>query len=143
MSHTFGGLPYLTKNDCSLLADRAKRVSIKSGETLIQRGKETRMVYLLLHGRVRIEGSQGTIAHIGGGQVVGEMAFLEDSLPSASAIAEEAVEAYALTWESLSDLFEIFPHLASRFYRSLALNLSQRLRDLLTPKKVVASGRGQ
>jgi hypothetical protein len=30
-------------------------------------------------------------------------------------------------------MFELFPHLASRFYRSLATNLSRRLRDLIGP----------
>jgi hypothetical protein len=29
----------------------------------------------------------------------------------------------------LEDLFELYPHLASRFYRSLAVILSRRLRE--------------
>jgi extracellular factor (EF) 3-hydroxypalmitic acid methyl ester biosynthesis protein len=66
--------------------------------------------------------------------VCGEMAFLEDSLASATATAEENVEAYALSWGALGDLFELYPHLASRFYRSLAVNLSRRLREQITAK---------
>jgi CRP-like cAMP-binding protein len=62
------------------------------------------------------------------------MAFLEDTLASATATAEEDVEAYALSWSALSDLFELFPHLASRFYRSLAVNLSRRLREQIVAK---------
>jgi CRP-like cAMP-binding protein len=67
------------------------------------------------------------------------MAFLENSQASATATAGEDVEAYAISWEALSDLFELYPHLASRFYRSLAVNLSRRLRDQLSPKNLSIS----
>jgi CRP-like cAMP-binding protein len=131
------GLQYLTQNDWVLLVDRAKLVVVKKGSTLIQQGKQTRMVYLLVKGRVTIETSGAKIAQIGPGQICGEMAFLEDTLASATATVDEDVEAYALSWSALSDLFELFPHLASRFYRSLAVNLSRRLREQITSKGVV------
>ena len=124
------GLQYLTQNDWVLLVDRAKLVVVKKGSTLIQQGKQTRMVYLLVKGRVTIESSGAKIAQIGPGQICGEMAFLEDTLASATATVDQDVEA-------LSDLFELFPHLASRFYRSLAVNLSRRLREQITSKGVV------
>jgi CRP-like cAMP-binding protein len=62
------------------------------------------------------------------------MAFLENSVPSATVIAKDEIKAYAIEWEVLYDLFELFPHLASRFYRSLALNLSRRLREQIAFK---------
>jgi CRP/FNR family transcriptional regulator, cyclic AMP receptor protein len=133
------GLQYLTQNDWALLVDRAKRVAFKKGNTLIQQGKQSGMLYLLLTGKVTIEASKVVIAHIGPGQICGEMAFLEDTLASASAIADEEVEAYALTWTALADMFELFPHLASRFYRSLAVNLSRRLREQISSKTGPAS----
>ena len=43
--------------------------------------------------------------------------------------AEEEVQAYAIEWSALGDLFELFPHMASRFYRALAVILARRLRD--------------
>jgi CRP-like cAMP-binding protein len=61
------------------------------------------------------------------------MSFLEDAPASASVIADEEVEAYHLERAALDSLFELFPHLASRFYRSLATNLSRRLRELIGP----------
>jgi CRP-like cAMP-binding protein len=48
-------------------------------------------------------------------------------------MAKQDVEAYHLDRSTLDSLFEIFPHLASRFYRSLAMNLSRRLRELIGP----------
>jgi CRP/FNR family cyclic AMP-dependent transcriptional regulator len=128
------GLQHLTANDWVLLVDRAKKTTIPKGDKLIQQGKQTRVVYLVLKGKVAIEVSNVRIANVGPGQICGEMAFIEDSLASASAIAEEEVEAFTLSWGVLTDLFELYPHLASRFYRSLAVNLSRRLRDQLTSK---------
>jgi CRP-like cAMP-binding protein len=128
------GLQYLTQNDWVLLLDRAKSVTFKKGEKLIQQGKQTRVVYLLSKGKISITVGVLKIAHVLPGQVCGEMAFLEDSLASATATAEENVEAYALSWGALGDLFELYPHLASRFYRSLAVNLSRRLREQITAK---------
>jgi CRP-like cAMP-binding protein len=61
------------------------------------------------------------------------MSFLEDAPASANVVAHQDVEAYHLDRPTLESLFELFPHLASRFYRSLATNLSRRLRDLIEP----------
>jgi CRP-like cAMP-binding protein len=123
-------LEYLTPNDWVLLVDRAKQVTFQKDEILIQKGRQTRMVYLLVKGTARIEGDfKARIAQIGPGQISGEMAFLENDVASATVTAEEELKNYALEWSALRDLFELFPHLASRFYRSLAVTLARRLRD--------------
>ena len=123
-------LEYLTPNDWALLVDRAKQVTFQKDEILIQKGRQTRMVYLLVKGTARIEGDfKARIAQIGPGQISGEMAFLENNVASATVTAEEEVQAYAIEWSALADLFELFPHMASRFYRSLAVILARRLRD--------------
>jgi CRP-like cAMP-binding protein len=128
------GLHYLTQNDWVLLLDRAKSVTFKKGEKLIQQGKQTRVVYLLVTGKAGITVGATKIAEVTPGQVCGEMAFLEDSLASATASAEEDLEAFTIAWGALVDLFELYPHLASRFYRSLAVNLSRRLREQINSK---------
>jgi CRP-like cAMP-binding protein len=128
-------LPYLSENDWKLIIDRAKPVSFKKSGVLIQHGRESKILYLIAAGKIKVNVAGGMVAQIGPGEICGEMAFLEGSLPSASAIAEDEVQAFAIDWQTLNDLFEIFPHLASRFYRSLAVNLSRRLREQIIPKK--------
>jgi extracellular factor (EF) 3-hydroxypalmitic acid methyl ester biosynthesis protein len=128
------GLLYLTPNDWTLVADKAARVKFRKGETLIHRGMKSNGVYLLLNGRARVQiQGHGASPQIGPGEICGEMSFLEDAASSANVIAHEDVEAYLLDRSTLESLFELFPHLASRFYRSLATNLSHRLRDLIEP----------
>ena len=126
------GLTYLTVNDWTLLADKASRVHFKKGDVLVKRGKATNGVYLLLKGSAKVQlASQPIPRTIGPGEICGEMSFLEDTAASADVLADENVEAYHLDHPTLHGLFELFPHLGSRFYRSLATNLSRRLRDVI------------
>jgi len=126
-------LEYLTPNDWALLIDRAKKLTFKKEEILIKKGRQAKIVYLLVKGTAKVEGESGIkIAQIGPGQICGEMAFLENGVASASAVAEQEVEAFGIEWSTLRDLFELYPHVASRFYRSLAVSLSRRLRRQLT-----------
>jgi CRP-like cAMP-binding protein len=132
LSSSKNGLIYLTANDWALVADKAIRVTFKKGDVLVQRNKKSNGVYLLLKGTARVQiPSQATVRAIGPGEICGEMSFLEDAAASASVIAEEDVDVYHLDRPALENLFELFPHLASRFYHSLATNLSKRLRGLL------------
>ena len=125
-------LAYLTPNDWALIVDKAVRVRFGRGQSIIQMGKRPKGVYLLLKGTARVEiPSQNTFRAVGPGEICGEMSFLEDAPASANVVADAPVEAYQVDYSTLQQLFELFPHLGSRFYRSLATNLSRRLRDVI------------
>src|SRR5579872_6683721 len=127
-------LQYLSHNDWMLLLDRAKPVTFKKGDVLVQPAAQSNMVYLIAAGEVKVSISGRVLTKIGPGEICGEMAFLEDGRPSATATAEEEVQAFGIEWKTLMELFELFPHVASRFYRSLAVNLSRRLREQVQKK---------
>jgi CRP-like cAMP-binding protein len=132
LSSSKNGLVYLTANDWSLVADKASRVSFRKGQILVHKSKRSNGIFLLLKGTARVQiPPQTKSPEIGPGEICGEMSFLEDAPASANVIAHEDVEAYQLDRPTLESLFELFPHLASRFYRSLATNLSRRLRDMI------------
>jgi CRP-like cAMP-binding protein len=133
LSSSKRGLIYLTANDWALVADKANRVQFKEGANLIQKGKRGNGVYLVLKGSVRVVIPSQASRTLGPGEICGEMSFLEDSPASASVIAEGEVETFHLDRSALQSLFELYPHLGSRFYRSLAINLSHRLRELIGP----------
>jgi CRP/FNR family transcriptional regulator, cyclic AMP receptor protein len=135
------GLNYLTVNDWTLVADKASRARFRKGEVLVHKGKRANGVYLLLKGTARVQiPSHPAARTIGPGEICGEMSFLEDAPASALVIADGEVEAYHLDRPTLQSLFELFPHLGSRFYRSLATNLSRRLRDLMGAGSEVPAG---
>ena len=128
-------LQYLSHNDWILLVDHAKQVTFNKGDVFIQQGSQSKMLYVIASGKVNVSISGTALAQIGPGEICGEMAFLEDSRPSATTTAEAEVQAFCIEWEKLIELFGLFPHLGSRFYRSLAVNLSRRLREQIVSKK--------
>jgi CRP-like cAMP-binding protein len=131
LSSSKNGLIYLTANDL--------RVTFKRGDVLVQRSKKSNGVYLLVKGSARVQiPSQPAARMIGPGEICGEMSFLEDAAASASVVSDGELEAYYLDRSALESLFELFPHLASRFYRSVATNLSRRLRELIGAGSVLA-----
>jgi CRP-like cAMP-binding protein len=129
------GLVYLTQNDWALIADKAVRMPFKPGDHIVHKGKRTHGVYVLLKGMATVQiPVSGIPPVIGAGQVCGEISFIDDLPATANVVAKEAVEAYYLDRATLQSLFELFPHLGSRFYRSLASSLSRRLRELISPE---------
>lgn len=133
LSAAKNGLVYLTANDWALIADKSTRREFKPGDVIVQQGKRTHGVFLLLKGAasVRVR-QQGPAIVIGPGEACGEISFLDELPATASVVADQSCEAYYLDRTTLLTLFELFPHLGSRFYHSLAAILSRRLRELIS-----------
>jgi len=122
-------LEYLTSNDWDLLRSKSRARSFRPGEMIITINSRPESLFVLKSGSAIIEVTRGTIiARLGVGDICGEMAFIEDSVASASVTAEKETTADALELAALKDIFASFPHLEARFYKSLALLLSRRLR---------------
>ncbi|SRR6266567_1015514 len=132
LSAAKNGLVYLTANDWALIADKAVRKQFKAGEAIVQQGKRTYGVYLLLKGTALVQiATPGAALGINPGESCGEISFLDELPATANVIAKEEVEAFYLDRPTLQSMFELFPHLGSRFYHSLAAILSRRLRELI------------
>ena len=122
-------LEYLTSNDWALLRSKSRKMSFRPGEIIIRMNTRPEALFILKSGSATVEVSRGNvIARLGEGDICGEMAFIENSLASASVIAEKDTETDALHLAELTEVFTSFPHLEARFYKSLALLLSRRLR---------------
>lgn len=127
------GLVYLTSNDWALIADKAARLKFKPGDLLVHQGKRTHGVYLLLKGTAAVQIPSMGSHLINPGEACGEISFLDELPATANVVAKEEVEVYYLDRPTLQSVFELFPHLGSRFYQSLAAILSRRLRELIGP----------
>jgi CRP-like cAMP-binding protein len=133
LSSAKSGLTYLTPNDWALIVDKAARLQFKAGDFIVRKGKRTHGVYMILKGTASVRLPQGGAPIIAPGEVCGEISFIDELPATADVIAKEAVEAFYLDRPTVQGLFELFPHLGSRFYRSLASSLSRRLRELISP----------
>lgn len=133
LSSARNGLTYLTANDWALIADKAARLQFKAGDFIVRKGKRTNGVHMILKGTAAVQLPQGSPPIIGPGEICGEISFIDELPATADVIAKESVEAFYLDRPTVQGLFELFPHLGSRFYRSLASSLSRRLRELISP----------
>jgi len=126
------GLVHLTANDWALITDKATHQQMKAGDPVVRLGYRTHGMYVLLKGtaEVRIPG-QASPRDIGPGEVCGEISFIDELPATADIVAKGPLEVLYLDRPTLQSLFELFPHLGSRFYRSLASILSRRLREVI------------
>lgn len=134
LSAAKNGLVYLTPNDWALIVDKAVRMQFKAGDAIVHKGKRTNGLFLLLKGTAWVHiPARGSSLTVNPGEACGEISFLDELPATADVLAKEPVDAYFLDRSTLQSLFELFPHLGSRFYHSLAVILSRRLRELIAP----------
>ena len=129
------GLVYLTPNDWALIADKAVRRQFKAGDHhCAKRQTHARSVPAFEgYGLGADSVARRRRSEINPGETCGEISFLDELPATANVVAKEEVEAYYLDRPTLQSMFELFPHLGSRFYHSLAAILSRRLRELIGP----------
>jgi CRP-like cAMP-binding protein len=126
---------YLTDADWRLLLDRGQRARFNRGDVVIVEGARGVGICVIERGYVRVErahlGRGVAIARRGPGEVVGELSYLQGSAAVATVIADDdEVEVRIVGTEDIDALIAEAPELASRFYRSLALTLAERLSEL-------------
>lgn len=123
-------LESVTANDWILIKAGSRQVKFAAGEEIIRQDSTGGIMFFLSKGTAKIVvNGETVVARLGAGQICGEIAFLDNRKSSASVIAEEPVEADAIDWAELHRIFRMFPHVGARFYHSLAVLLSRRLRD--------------
>lgn len=120
----------LDDSDIGWLARSGRIRTLAAGEQLIAAGREVRELFFVTEGELAVSTPTGTrLSTLTVGDVVGEMSFVEKRLPSASVTAVGRVEILGVPREALLAAFERDTGFAARFYRALAIFLSDRLRS--------------
>lgn len=121
-------LGQLTDQDADWLATAGTQVELQEGARLIEFARPIESVYLVLEGRFLVSRGGVTLGVIGAGEMLGEMSFIDASLPSADVVASETAHVLALPRSVLQERLNDDPGFASRFYRAIAMMLAHRLR---------------
>lgn len=120
----------LSDADMLWLLSVGKLRQLREAEILVASGKVVSDLFFVISGKLAVRLPDGTnIAHLIQGDVVGEMSFVERHSPLVSVVAEEATEMLAIPRKLILERFEQEPVFAARFYRALAVFLSERLRE--------------
>jgi CRP-like cAMP-binding protein len=123
----------LSDSDVGWLAKAGRRQRMAAGTALIREGVPVDALYIVLQGEVLVmQGQQRRqVARLGIGEVVGEMSFIDARLPSATVTAAEDSVVYAVPKARLEQELAANAAFAARFYRALAILLSDRVRNAL------------
>lgn len=113
-----------------MIAVGAKR-EVPPATVLIHEGQPVDAVFVIIEGLLAVRTARtGTldVASLRSGEVVGEMSFVDSRPPSASVISLERSLVLAIPRVALEAKLTSDVAFAARFYRSLAVFLSDRLR---------------
>ena len=109
------------------LESRLELVSVARGDYIVRQNQPARAIYIVVTGRfaVLLEGANDTVAEIGPGQPIGEIAFFSGGERTASVRAERDSLALRLTREDFDWLAERSPSLWPAVTRTLARRLAR------------------
>lgn len=121
----------LSDDDIDWLVETGSREEIPAGTVLIHEGQAVNTLYVLLDGNLvvstaALDGKE--IAKLSSGDVVGEMSFIDDRPPSATVRAVDEALVLSIPQAKLAEKLYQDVGFGSRFYRALAILLSNRLR---------------
>jgi len=105
-----------------------------ASQPLCREGDRDGTLFILVEGMANVVKDDGsgklqTLASLGPGHTLGEMALVDGSPRSATVVAASSLLLLALSREGLDRLCEERPKLAVKVLRKLAVFLSQRLRQ--------------
>jgi len=125
----------LQESDILWMQVNGQMKEVQPGDVLIEEGQLLDTLYIILVGNLAVsirDPQPREIARVRGGDVLGEMSFVESSASAATVVAIEYSSILAIPQHKLSEKLRQDEGFASRFYRALAIFLSSRLRNMLT-----------
>jgi len=129
----------LDEDSLRALASAMRRRGFRAGEVIFHRDDPGQVLYLIREGKVKIyvtsqEGQEVVLAVLGPGDYFGELALLDGQPRSASAVALDAVEAFALQRNDFLTAVSHYPRIAIQVMNVLSRRLRQTdamIEDLL------------
>jgi CRP/FNR family transcriptional regulator len=106
-----------------------KVVVCKKGDFLFRQNEDTRDLYIIKTGKVKVFKEEGGVAIdldiIGSGGIVGEIAIIDGGKRSASVVALEDTEAFVISTDDFTALSQKIPD----WFQKIAIILAHRLRE--------------
>lgn len=130
------------------LVDKVEHVVLKKGDVLFNKGDKGDAFYILQEGWVKMviedkDGSEIVLNQVGPGNVIGEMALIEDQPRSAGVVALNEAKLLKLTEDEFMDVFMEQPLLGLEIARTIAQRLrftSTYIESAIEWSKQIAAG---
>ncbi len=125
----------LSDSDIEWLIATGHRENVSVDNTLIHEGKPIQALYIVLDGEFLVKTSalgDKPIASLGAGEMLGEMSYVDARPPSATVTSSQESLVLKIDRSDLENRLKEDDGFAARFYRALAIFLSDRLRGTMT-----------
>ena len=124
------------------VAEIAIKKNFPGGSIIFREGEKGDSLFLIVYGSIRIlktsERGEEEIVRLASGSVFGELALIDDSPRSATAITLENSELLDITRDNLNNLVEKYPVIGVKIFKAFSKLITSRLRgttnDLLLIK---------
>ncbi|MEX2158441.1 MAG: Crp/Fnr family transcriptional regulator [Dehalococcoidia bacterium] len=121
-------LARLAEEDLRALASHGKVRSYRTGDILFREGAPGDSLHIVIEGNVRISvasptGDEATVALLGAGEFVGDLALLDGRPRSASAIASQPTKTLMVTRHNFADWLSGRPMVALSLLETLSLRV--------------------
>ncbi len=130
-----GAFPKLTDEERDWLVANAETLNYGTGDTIIAEGEVIDRLLLIKTGFLRVtrvyldEICAEFAGPLGPGEVIGEMSLMDRKGASANIVADGPAEILAVPKEILLEKLEADVSFAARFYESLFLDVTRKLRS--------------
>lgn len=121
-------LGQLSDEDVLWIARAGRPMEAAAGQALITMGRKIDDVVIVLDGKVQVSVGGQVLARLGRGEILGEMSLIEDALPSANATTMGPAALLLVPIAALREKLAADTAFAARFYKAVALFLSDRMR---------------
>jgi bacteriocin-type transport-associated protein len=128
-------LSVLDDSDVEWLIVTGVKRAVPQGTTLIHFGKQVDSLFMVLEGMFRVQTNHGDareLARLSSGEILGEMSFVDSRPPSATVIALTESSVLAVDRAELRMKLDEDVGFAARFYKAIAMLLSDRLRSTVS-----------
>ena len=123
-------LGQLSDSDVDWLARAGQRIKVEKDTQLITFGVRLSQVYVVLDGELSVQTNKGfELAKVSSGEILGEMSLVDSRPPSASVVVLQDAVILALDKAVLQAKLDLDTGFSSRFYRAIAIFLSERMRS--------------
>ena len=122
-------LGQLSDSDVDWLGRAGQRIKVVKDTQLITFGVSLSQIYIVLDGQLLVQTNKGfELAKVSSGEILGEMSLLDSRPPSASVVVLQDAVVLALDKAVLQAKLDLDTGFSSRFYRAIAIYLSEKTR---------------
>ncbi len=127
----------LTTGDLLKIRLLAENTACQAEDQIMEEGTECDAIYIIKDGTARVLISGSHVETVGPGDVIGEVAFIDKGLRTATLVANENMSLLKIPSDAFEQIMSRDKDLAVKVYKAIIVVLCKRLRDANEALKII------